>query len=623
MIDENVKLAEMSKIFKIQNLKNKQDLLQYGYNENDINTVEQFITNRIDPISWIRNNVVTKHPAYGSIKFDLYDFQEKIIKIFLKKHFVIALKSRQVGMSTLSQALCLWAAMNYTNYNVIVLSVNQRTANSFLSKIKFMYNNLPNNMFKLKTVTDNKLSIEFENGSKIAAIPSTRQAALGESINLLIIDEAAFIRNIGDVYQGAYPTLSKAFSSAAGKPYGVIIISTPNGVGGDGKFYYDTYTQAVRGENAFVPVKIHWSLVPEYDDKWYEDQCKNLRWDYQQIAAELELSFVSSGATFIPGPVLDSIQTVTPHAADFENKLWVWDLPDKDDTYVAGVDVAYGNRADYSVMQILNARTLEQVAEFESNVIKVDDFANTIIHLGRQYNNCLINIERNTCGKILIEKILDKTNGVGINLYRDTSPGDVKDAEFNYKMNIGTLVTGQSRSMILGNMYDIIINNYVEGLNNIVSTEDANFNAKDRFQSMISGKNSNITRKVGIIKSQRLLSQFLKFVKNGENKFEADHDDLIFAYAHALYCYVKCKEILLKNYVNIVNSSFNIGNTKTVNYDDKLNFMKRFSDSNIWKDMDLDTMIEYEAEEINRRSNNDSNNASSTTANVIKSFYGF
>ena len=487
-----------------------------------------------------------------------------------------------------------------------------------------MYDNLPDNVFKLKTVTDNKLSIEFENGSKIAAIPSTRQSALGESINLLIIDEAAFIRNIGDVYQGAYPTLSRAFSSISGKPYGIMIISTPNGVSGDGKFYYDMYTKAIRNENSFVPIKIHWSLIPEYDDQWYENQCRTLNWNYQRIAAELELSFVSSGDTFIPGPVLDTIDTQKPLVADFNRSLWIWEYPKPGEVYVVGVDVAYGNKEDYSTIQIINARTLEQVAEYESNTIRVDDFANIIIYLAKRYNNAYTNIERNTCGKILIEKILDKTNGVGINLYRDTNPGDLKEANSknNSKFNIGTLVTGQSRPMILGNMYEIIINNYVEGLDNIASPEDENFNAKARFQALISGKTENTIKKIGIIKSKRLLDQLFRFVRNSENKFEADHDDLIFAYSHALYCYSKSKEILLKDYASILTKSFSV-NTKNSkeSMSDMVDFMKKFSGNGYWQNIDIDA-LENEAEDSDLSYNSHINDDNGTVK-IIKSFYNF
>ncbi len=100
------------------------------------------------------------------MSFELYDFQEKIIKLFLAKHFIITLKSRQVGLSTLTQALCLWSAMHYANFNVLILSTGQRNAASFLYKIRQMYENLPNNEWKLPLEVDNRQTLIFANGLK-------------------------------------------------------------------------------------------------------------------------------------------------------------------------------------------------------------------------------------------------------------------------------------------------------------------------------------------------------------------------------------------------------------------------------------------------------------------------
>lgn len=199
--------------------------------------LKQLIENRQNPIKWMEDNLKIQHPAHGIIPFKLYDFQKKVIKLFLQKHFIITLKSRQIGMSTIVQAICLWSALHYSNYNILIISAGQRNASSFLGKIRNMYEYLPNNEWKLKLETDNKQSLTFSNGSKITAIPATRSASLGESINLLVIDEAAFIERVEEVYQAAYPTISRAFKSHAGKPYGIIIISTPNGTSGTGGWY--------------------------------------------------------------------------------------------------------------------------------------------------------------------------------------------------------------------------------------------------------------------------------------------------------------------------------------------------------------------------------------------------
>lgn len=620
MVDDQLVLDELKKVFKTKDITKVEDLYEQGYSEKEVTFVKSFIVNRLDPIGWIKNNIRIKHPAHGSVPFDLYDFQENIIRLFLKKHSIVTLKSRQIGMSTLVQAISIWCAMNYPNYNILILSAGMRQATSFLGKIRFMYDNMPPSDFKIKLEINNRQSMEFENGSKITAIPATRNAALGESINLLIIDEAAFISNIEAVYQGAQPTLSRAFKSAQGKPYGVIVVSTPNGIGGVGKFYYELYMKAVTGENRFTPIKIHWSMVPEYDQKWYLEQCRLSNWNYQIIAAELELSFVSSGMTYIPGQILDVIGTIDPIVRDLDNALWIWELPVKDVPYVAGVDVAYGDRKDSSVIQILRADTLEQVAEYESNSVKVDDFASIIIKLCRKYNNALVNIERNTIGKVLIDKIIDKCGTMSLKFYRDINPTDLNSnmIKDSWKTNIGTLVTGQSRDIILGNMYSIIIDNYTEGLNNIISEDADDASAQAKFEALMSHKTSMSPKKQGIIKSERMMLQMLAFVVDEHGRPDAPHDDLIFAWSHSLYAYTKSKNYLLKDAAKVLSAAVGVKDPHN-SIETKVEFMKKMAIGGIWDKVSAKDIQNYLEEETNQNSNVSSEQGS--LANLYKNFY--
>lgn len=594
--------------------------------------LKQLIENRQNPIKWMEDNLKIQHPAHGIIPFKLYDFQQKVIKLFLQKHFIITLKSRQIGMSTIVQAICLWSALHYSNYNILIISAGQRNASSFLGKIRNMYEYLPNNEWKLKLETDNKQSLTFSNGSKITAIPATRSASLGESINLLVIDEAAFIERVEEVYQAAYPTISRAFKSHAGKPYGIIIISTPNGTSGTGGWYYQMYEGALNKTNKYVPVKIHWSAVPEYDEEWYLDQCSQLNWNYRSIAAELELSFVSSGNTYIPGQILDSIGTVDPIAKDLNDNLWIFEKPIPGEVYVAGVDVAYGDRKDSSTIQILKASTLEQVAEYDCNTIIPDDFADIVIDLTRRYNNCLVNIERNAVGKVLIDKILYKTNGVGINLFRNKKPSELTD-DINkdpYRSSIGTNVTGTSRDILLANMYNILIDKYTEAVNNIISEDEDKDNVRAKFEMLMNNKKSNsIVKKYGIIKSERLLHQLLNFTVDEHGKVDGPRTDLIFGWVHALYAYTKSKQILLRNYANIINQTLGVSNDEYKKLE-TIKFMQEHSNSSLWKNLNPEEIQKLldEDEDIGKlKINNDDEDkkgkkTESSLNKIYKAFYG-
>ena len=602
------------------------------YEGNEQNqTLQQIINYRQNPIRWIKDNVMIRNQAKGSVKFNMYDFQEKVINLFLLNHFVITLKSRQVGMSTLVQAFCIWAAIYYQNYNIQIISASNRQATSFLEKMREMYELIPANQFKPDLIIDNKQTVSFANGSKIAALPATRKASLGESINMLILDEAAFIEHAKDVYQAAYPTLSRAFKTMTGKPYGIFIISTPNGTTSHGQWYYNMYTGALTRVNKYIPVRIHWSEVTEYDEEWYYDQCTQMNWDYRSIMSELELSFVSSGDTYLPGKLLDKIEIEEPIHRDAREHLWIFKHPIPNRKYVVGVDVGFGDNQDSSTIQVLDALTLEQVAEYENNSIRIKGFTEVVISLCTYYNNALCNIERNSVGKVLIQNILDHPQGMGLQLYRDKQIKQDSNGELHkiQQTEIGTIVTGQSRDVILSVMRNVVLDKYGEALDDDDDVPGDELTEARRKFELISNKRT-ITHKIkGIIKSERLLLQLQNFINTKSGRPEGNHDDLVFAFSHALYCYSNSKAELLTDVAEAMNNSM-LDDSKSEERRMGIEFMRRNSNLKVWQNLSVDELQEIleeeEAEREKIKENNKINiiqkdNQQSNTERIFDAFF--
>ena len=61
-----------------------------------------------DPIYFMKKYCVIQHPVRGKIPFHLYPFQENCLTDFKDNRFNIILKSRQLGLSTLSAGYILW-----------------------------------------------------------------------------------------------------------------------------------------------------------------------------------------------------------------------------------------------------------------------------------------------------------------------------------------------------------------------------------------------------------------------------------------------------------------------------------------------------------------------------------
>lgn len=541
----------------------------------NLNQIEKIVYYRQNPIQWIKDNIKITHTARGIIPFNVYPFQEKAINLMLSKKFLICLKSRQVGMSTTMQAYSLWCALYYPNFKILILSTGMKAATRFLGDLKGMYDRLPEEMKmeitseiifdgkKGKKRTNNKTEIEFANGSVITALPANSSAARGASINLLIIDEAAFIRNIDETYAAIFPTLSRAFKSSTLKPFGLCILSTPFGIESVGRWYYTTYMNAVEKRNKFIPLRIHWTEVDEYDEEWYLEQCAALNWDYRRIASELELSFIGSGDTYIPNKILNIISTREPFYKTLRSDLWIFKQPEQNRKYVIGVDYAYGKGKDSSAIQVIDAITLEQVAEFLSNKINTSDFADVVTQVAGMYNNALTNIENNAGGNILIERILEKYPQMNSCLYRDSKAGNVVPDTPKYgkllpskNSDIGTTVTGSSRDVILSNMYTIILENYIDKMDNFEGLEETIESVKKKFmEARKTGRTGEDVHKVrGIINSERLLFQLLGFVIDKGGKPQGKSDDAVMAFAHALYAWTKSKKYLLSNAADIFSS---------------------------------------------------------------------
>jgi len=150
--------------------------------------------------------------------------------------------------------------------NILVIAINQTVAKNLVTKVREMYTALPK-WLKVDADEDNKLSLRFKNGSQIKAVGATESAGRSEALSLLIIDEAAFIREslISEIWTSAQQTLATGG--------GAIVLSTPNGVG---NWFHKTWIDSEAGENSFNTIRLKWDMHPERDQSWRDKQTELL-----------------------------------------------------------------------------------------------------------------------------------------------------------------------------------------------------------------------------------------------------------------------------------------------------------------------------------------------------------
>ena len=91
--------------------------------------------------------------------------------------------------------------------NILCIATKQETAKNMVTKVKFMYENLPS-WLKIDADENNKLTLRLTNGSQIKATSASSDAGRSEAVSLLLIDEAAFIDNIGEIWASSPTNIS-------------------------------------------------------------------------------------------------------------------------------------------------------------------------------------------------------------------------------------------------------------------------------------------------------------------------------------------------------------------------------------------------------------------------------
>jgi hypothetical protein len=349
--------------------------------------VSEFIKCQNDPVYFAKNYIKIVSLDEGLVPFDLYDFQEEMVRSFHQNRFNIAKLPRQTGKSTTVVSYLLHYIIFNQNVNIGILANKASTSRELLSRLQLAYENLPKWM-QHGILSWNKGNVELENGSKIIAASTSSSAVRGMSFNIIFLDEFAFVPNhiAEQFFSSVYPTIS------SGKSTKVIIISTPNGM----NMFYKLWHDAERGKNEYITTEVHWSQVPGRDDKWKKQTIANT--SERQFEQEFECNFLGSVDTLISAAKLRTLVYDDP--IERRNGLDVYESPIPEHEYVMTVDVSRGVNNDYSAFILYDITTIPYkiVAKYKNNMIKPILFPNIIDTVARNYNRAYVLIEVNDIG---------------------------------------------------------------------------------------------------------------------------------------------------------------------------------------------------------------------------------
>lgn len=349
------------------------------------------------PTYFLRNYAKITHPVRGNIAFKTFPFQDDLLEKFRDHRFNVIAKARQLGISTIVAGYIAWMLLFYRDKNILVMATKYTTASNMVKKVKHMLANVPDWLRIAKVTIDNKNSFELSNGSIVKAIATSADAGRSEAVSLLVVDEAAHVENMDEIWTAIYPTLT-----AGGR---CIALSSPNGIG---NWFHKTYEDALNNQNGFISTSLPWDVHPEHDEEWFKNETKNL--SKREIAQEYLVNFNASGETVLDPDDLDFLRKEVSEPKKkswMDRNLYTWKPYNHQGKYLISADVARGDGQDYSVFHVINVNTMEQVAEYQGRV-EMEHFTQLLFDTGIEYGNAMIVVENNNIGFTVVEKLVKR-----------------------------------------------------------------------------------------------------------------------------------------------------------------------------------------------------------------------
>lgn len=194
--------------------------------------------------------------------------------------------ARQCGKSTTLAALSLHRAIYVPKSLVLIISGAQRQSDELLRKVVDFLSRLS---IRPKLSEDNKRSIEFDNGSRIVALPAKDGTIRGFSAPAILIEDEA-----GEVPDSVHAAVRPMLMRSTGK---FLMSGTPKGKRGH---FYETW---IRGGDEWKRIELKAKESPSVNQQWLTREHADLaRRGMEEIyRQEYECAFIDAAAGRVYG----------------------------------------------------------------------------------------------------------------------------------------------------------------------------------------------------------------------------------------------------------------------------------------------------------------------------------
>ena len=368
-----------------------------------------------DPVTgpqyFMDNFFYIQHPVRGKMLYHPFDYQKRLIDTYHNYRYSISMMPRQTGKSTSAAGYLLWMAMFRPDSTILIAAHKYTGSQEIMQRIRYAYELCPDHI-RAGVTSYNKGNLDFENGSRIVSTTTTENTGRGMSITLLYCDEFAFVR----------PTIAREFWTSIAPTLATggkaIITSTPNSDEDQFALLWkgankceDSYGNPTElGINGFKAYRSYWNEHPDRDEVWAAEQRAQLGED--RFRREMNCEFVINDETLIAPAKLIDLQGHEPLYKTGQVR-W-YQRPKKDRIYVIALDPSLGTGGDPSAIQVFEATTTEQVAEWRHNRTTIPEqiriLADIVNHLHETVQDpqhIYFSIENNTIGEAALISIAE------------------------------------------------------------------------------------------------------------------------------------------------------------------------------------------------------------------------
>jgi hypothetical protein len=378
------------------------------------------------PMSFMDNFFYIQHPTRGKMLYHPFEYQKRLIDTYHNYRFSISMMPRQTGKSTSAAGYLLWYAMFVPDSTILIAAHKYTGSQEIMQRIRYAYELCPDHI-RAGVTSYNKGNIDFENGSRIVSATTTENTGRGMSISLLYADEFAFVR----------PSIAKEFWTSISPTLATggkaIITSTPNSDEDQFALLWkgankceDEYGNSTDlGLNGFKAYRSYWNEHPDRDEKWAAEQRSQLGED--RFRREMGCEFIINDETLIAPAKLIDLQGHEPMYRTGQVR-W-YQRPRKDRIYVIALDPSLGTGGDPAAIQVFEANTTEQVAEWRHNRTTIPEQVRILADIVKHINdtvqdpqNIYYTVENNTIGEAALISI-DEYGEENIHGYFLSEPG--------------------------------------------------------------------------------------------------------------------------------------------------------------------------------------------------------